>query len=769
MINTGPGPIAIGTQFQGDGNPQFDIRASLTIGLVRIHSGVLSDQEIEDNYNAEKDRFTVPEFIPRLVLPAPADLDDCVFADAGSYTRELNITGDPAPDLVISVDPPQASASVAPEGIVTIDLNDPAPASFDVTVTATNTVGGMAQELVIDWTVTVLQPLMPGDPIQVAGELFVDLNAADPSAGTAVWTNNGTAGDFNMVGAPSASSANSRPSVALNIDQDGDAYVTAGPAPAGMVGPDATCTVEVWVYNPTIEDEESLVSWSKRGSAGRNMSFNYGSSGIWGAAARWSADMHWDPLPAAAEWHHLALTYDGQLQRAYANGVENNTRFLGAGFVNIFDDTPITLGNQREGDGSLATAFRFASVHIGRVRIHDKVLKPEQIVHNYNTELPDFTGPVIHCVNVGDDLGGIISGAQAGDTVELAEGVHAGGRLLVNKDLTIRPKGTGGAATVSRVIVEWPSTQDWEATVQPGVAALYENATSVINNIHFRIDVSGTSPSTAGGFQIAKIAGPPGGDVTFNNCIFEYTGTAPADVNVFNRNMIRIEGGNSLTLNNCEVRWSNEPVAFPSFVNNIGHFTPGGEVLTVNANDCIFDNVTDTNGRMRTFGSGGGGGGTVNVNLNNCSFNEDEHGGLTHQQAWLSPATAGTTYNVNFCDFFGGADRKLGQEGNPNVRTNLNGCIFHDAGGDSILPDGGAQGNIVAENSVFLNAAGGKFRSAVFCCENEPRSYVFRHCTFQDNDNEVLFTAPNAAHATEFSNCLFNMPNADNITPLFGG
>lgn len=398
VINTAAGPIAIGTQFQGDGNPQMDIRGTLTIALVRIHDGVLSDVQIQMNYDEERSRFTVPQFIPHLVLPVPAELDDVLFTDESQYTRKLAISGDPAPQLSIEVVPPQQSASISANGLVTIDVTDPPPGDFDVTVTATNTVAGMPQELVIDWTVDVQPALQRGDVLQIAGELFVDLDASDPSAGTETWVNNGTAGDFMPVGDPESSSAEGVPTVALNLNGGpNDAYVTMDPAPAGIVGVNATSTIEVWVYNPSIEDEESMISWSKRGTSGRNMSFNYGSSGIWGAASRWgSADMPWNPPPAAGTWRLLTLTYDGETQRAYVDGILNNSEFLGAGSVNVFEDTPITLGNQREGDGNLSPTFRLASLHIGRLRVHDGVLRPVQIRHNYEEELCDFVpnGPL---------------------------------------------------------------------------------------------------------------------------------------------------------------------------------------------------------------------------------------------------------------------------------------------------------------------------------------------------------------------------------------
>ena len=393
-INTAEGKIAIGTQFDGNRNPAASERSSLTIALVRIHDGVLSDAQVLMNYEEEKDRFTTPQFVPRRVLPGAADLNDFIYADQTEYSRPIAVSGEPIPELSIEVDPAQDSASITGVGGVTrvqIDVTEPPPSSFEVTVTATNEVAGAPQEFTFAWTVDVRPTLQRGDVIQVARELYVDLDAADPSAGTETWVNKGTADDFFIVGDPVSSDLAGVPTVSFNMNGgENDAYVTGATAPPGLVGENATSTIEVWVFNPTIEDEESLVSWSKRGSSGRNMSFNYGNNGTWGAASRWNFDMAWLPLPAAGEWHLLTLTYDGVTQAAYADGVFNRSQDLGAGTVNIFDGIPITLGNQRVPDGSLASNFRLASLHIGRVRVHDGVLKPEQIMHNFVEEACEF-------------------------------------------------------------------------------------------------------------------------------------------------------------------------------------------------------------------------------------------------------------------------------------------------------------------------------------------------------------------------------------------
>ena len=100
-------------------------------------------------------------------------------------------------------------------------------------------------------------------PLSVAGELFVDLDASDVTAGTATWINNGTLGDFVEVNDPIFQIIDGVP--AVSFDGVDDAYQSPTSAPAGLVGINPTRSIEVWVHNPSIPSEETLIAWGKRG------------------------------------------------------------------------------------------------------------------------------------------------------------------------------------------------------------------------------------------------------------------------------------------------------------------------------------------------------------------------------------------------------------------------------------------------------------------------------------------------------------------------
>ena len=244
--------------------------------------------------------------------------------------------------------------------------------------------------------------------IQKAGDLLVSVDATGVALGPVVSIpNKGTLGGvFGATGTDA-----DRPVIqlvggtkALNFDgtdflqlEDavGGSLITA---PSVITGPNPTHSIEVWTLNPVVAGEETLVSWGHRGGPdGSNVSFGYGSDFRWGAVGHWGApDLGWNNdggNPAPNKWHHLAYTYDGTTSRVYSDGQLTNAEILGPDAVSTHPDTAINIAAQLEADGTTVTgALRYTGA-IARVRIHDDVLTPAQILANYNLEKGDFVDP----------------------------------------------------------------------------------------------------------------------------------------------------------------------------------------------------------------------------------------------------------------------------------------------------------------------------------------------------------------------------------------
>jgi hypothetical protein len=263
-----------------------------------------------------------------------------------------------------------------------------------------------------------------GPSIEVAGDLLVDVSAADPSAGTETWVNNGVLGDFQFVSDPLPSgSASMTPGVpgehliledfegilVVRVMSNADhlaAYV--GPvAPSGIIG-NGDRSIEAWVADDEVPSEQNIICWGYRGGPeGSNNSFSYGHRTNFGAMGHWGDpfDCAWgnnlgppkpelpDELPELGKLHHLVYTYDGEYTvKLYVDGEHVVTRTMGTyppdgdytsdilrthpGTINLF----IQAANAT---GALSNVGLPEDLLVNSIRVHDGVLTDEQVLNNY--------------------------------------------------------------------------------------------------------------------------------------------------------------------------------------------------------------------------------------------------------------------------------------------------------------------------------------------------------------------------------------------------
>ncbi len=227
--------------------------------------------------------------------------------------------------------------------------------------------------------------------VVVAGTLFVDLHAVDAKNDTSKWVNRAGKGDFEAYGAP-VYNANVGGTGLAGIEFNGvdDAYL--GPLTTSELDGSSDRSIEVWAYNPSVRDEETLVELGHRGADNSNCSFNYGWNGTWGAVGQWgSADMGWNGAPAEGKWHYLVYTYDGNLTcKVYADGKLKATENLSTPLT-TFASMPVRIAAQGDSD---AVDFNFAqalSGAIGMVRVHTGALSDADVANNflYGMEMTD--------------------------------------------------------------------------------------------------------------------------------------------------------------------------------------------------------------------------------------------------------------------------------------------------------------------------------------------------------------------------------------------
>ncbi|MHB8861341.1 MAG: family 43 glycosylhydrolase [Pirellulaceae bacterium] len=206
-----------------------------------------------------------------------------------------------------------------------------------------------------------------GQPVSAAwaDRLLIHLDVSDLQFGQSVatWSNRGTlGGEF--------TSGDDRPVVKMSggrkaVRFSGQQTLRASfPAPRSLAG-NSSFTVAAWVNNPQIAESECLVSWAGRGGPDATTAqVGYGAHGEWGAVGHWGfADMAFrGGPPSAGTWHHLAVVFDGVIERVYVDGQLNNSE---AKMLLMHEGRPVYVGGSDPAtecfDGYLASLRLYAA------------------------------------------------------------------------------------------------------------------------------------------------------------------------------------------------------------------------------------------------------------------------------------------------------------------------------------------------------------------------------------------------------------------------
>ncbi|MCR9159227.1 MAG: LamG-like jellyroll fold domain-containing protein [Nannocystaceae bacterium] len=315
----------------------------------------------------------------------------CEFASTSTMAESLGGSG--AGETGASTSAAGASSagmSATSSPPVTSTTSDPVTSGVD----ATGSVGSVGPDTGAtesgDATTTGIEvpTTSSGGPLElaIAEELLVMLDAANGNASSAGWVNEGTLGDFGVLGAPTVGEVDGL--VAATISAN-NIYRSAEAPPATLVEPNSTRTIEVWVLNPDAQDQESVVAWGRRnGGTGTLMVFGYGTQPAWGAVNHWGTpDLGWAATPQQNVWHHLVYTFDGEWTRIYVDGELDNEEFVGEGVIDTIDGERILVGAQTNDNGDLS---RWATVSLAKVRIHAGALSAAEVANNYAYDVAEL-------------------------------------------------------------------------------------------------------------------------------------------------------------------------------------------------------------------------------------------------------------------------------------------------------------------------------------------------------------------------------------------
>jgi hypothetical protein len=236
---------------------------------------------------------------------------------------------------------------------------------------------------------------------------------------------------------PSIQTSGGLNGIGMNMDANRqNAYV--GPvAPASVTGSGAR-TVEVWAFNPSLANEENIVSWGHRGTDNRNWATSFGNTvKLFGGVGQYGddGDTPWTTLlpdgdgdaangvPGNPNFQYLVYTFDGIPTGEFTEEdnlpITGTTRLYHNGTLNTEKGTPtdtfggldqFIIGSSNSGTEGLVSVVGYGTGGgafrglINSVRIHDVALDLAAIQAGF------LAGPVPAPGGVGGDDPGDFDG-----------------------------------------------------------------------------------------------------------------------------------------------------------------------------------------------------------------------------------------------------------------------------------------------------------------------------------------------------------------------
>jgi hypothetical protein len=207
---------------------------------------------------------------------------------------------------------------------------------------------------------------------------LIDLDASALTTTSMVtWPNAGSlGGKFNVSLGTSVTVSTVSGRKAATFTGTNGMLSTFTPATA-ITGTSATYTVAYWALNPNLGNEEWILTWAPRGKGnGTYAGFGYGRNAAWGFTAHWGMvyDTPFGDIPTTNTWHHIAVTYDGYVEKGYVDGA-----------LNMVVAKKMNIGSEafKLGYADTPTNPLGFSGSIARLQVFDKTFTQAQILELY--------------------------------------------------------------------------------------------------------------------------------------------------------------------------------------------------------------------------------------------------------------------------------------------------------------------------------------------------------------------------------------------------
>jgi hypothetical protein len=218
--------------------------------------------------------------------------------------------------------------------------------------------------------------------VQFEGDLLANLQSADLTIGSQVWTNRTTnpngVGNFSPIGGGALNVANiAYGSGSINAiyvnGTSGNVVQSGNLAPSEIIG-NSPYSVEAWVYATSGTANSFVMGYGVDGGGSNPheaREMGYFNASYAGFTGNFGPDLGWSTAPTVG-WHYLACTFDGSTVRLYQDGQPNGS---GSGILN----TPQTL----LWVGSSVLGGAPFQGYVASARAESGVLTTADIVANY--------------------------------------------------------------------------------------------------------------------------------------------------------------------------------------------------------------------------------------------------------------------------------------------------------------------------------------------------------------------------------------------------
>ncbi len=235
------------------------------------------------------------------------------------------------------------------------------------------------------------------------GAPIINLDATSQPVGPlSVWLNTGTlTGDFNVVAdVPEVITVDGVKAVAF---AGGSTTGDTGTSYVGPIAPDSICgnasrSIEAWVWDPSAQDEKTVVAWGHRGGTpdGSNCTFGHGTNPTWGGLGGWGfADIGFTNV-TFSRWTYIVFTYDSatMVERLYKDGALNKAQTNTVPLSTFNTDLngfplPFRVARQSDNNGFPSVSGIGTNV-IAKIRISDTTLTDAQIQTQFDAEKTQF-------------------------------------------------------------------------------------------------------------------------------------------------------------------------------------------------------------------------------------------------------------------------------------------------------------------------------------------------------------------------------------------